>query len=51
MEELKEQMKKIDTFIELMKAQINFYNLTCVPGYELTIDQVLEYLKNQKTKV
>jgi hypothetical protein len=35
----------LESFANLVKAEIEHYNLTCTEGYELTMDDVIEFIR------
>lgn len=46
--------KKIDdiakSFIRLIEAKLEFYNKTCIDGFQLTMDDVIDHLKRTNIK-
>ncbi len=39
-----------ESFIRLVEANLEFYNKTCVDGFQLTMDDVIEHLKRNNIK-
>ena len=38
------------SFISMVEANLDFYNKTCVDGFQLTMDDVIEHLKRNNKK-
>jgi len=37
--------EKIQAFVELVEAELNYYNATCNQGFELTIKDIIKHLE------
>ena len=42
----------LDSFIEMIKANLNFHNLTCEDGFELSYQDIINHLSSKyKTSI
>jgi hypothetical protein len=39
-----------ESFISMVEANLDFYNKTCVDGFQLTMDDVIEHIKRTNIK-
>lgn len=49
-ETLKSSDEVAKLFIKLVEANLEFYNKTCIRGFELTMDDVIDHLKRTNIK-
>lgn len=42
--------KQIEAFIELINAEIKYYNTYCIKGFEITLEDVIKQIMKNKKK-